>query len=142
MENFKTDFEKTLKNNNLSEKEIAFKNLNAKEFSKQGFPNRKDEDWKFSDINQIIKKEIGELNFYNEQLKKSDIDKDVLLGEIKHNKLIFVNGQLVQTDFSSEEKSKIEFLDNLKISDHISIISSFIFTILLKQQNINFSLGI
>ena len=27
MENFKTDFEKTLKNNNLSEKEIAFKNL-------------------------------------------------------------------------------------------------------------------
>ena len=32
MENFKTDFEKTLKNNNLSEKEIAFKNLNAEEF--------------------------------------------------------------------------------------------------------------
>ena len=42
MENFKTDFEKTLKNNNLSEKEIAFKNLNAKEFSSHGFPNRKD----------------------------------------------------------------------------------------------------
>ena len=38
MENFKTDFEKTLKNNNLSEKEIAFKNLNAKEFSSHGFP--------------------------------------------------------------------------------------------------------
>ena len=56
MQNFKTDFEKTLKESNLSEKEIAFKNLNAKEFSKQGFPNRKDEDWKFSDINQIIKK--------------------------------------------------------------------------------------
>ena len=58
MENFKTDFEKSLKNNNLSEKEIAFKNFNAKEFSSHGFPNRKDEDWKFSDINQIIKKEI------------------------------------------------------------------------------------
>ncbi len=112
MENFKIDFEKTLKESNLSEKEIAFKNLNAKEFSKQGFPNRKDEDWKFSDINQIIKKEIGELNFYTEQLKKGEIDKDILLNEIEHNKLIFVNGQLVQTDFSSEEKSKIEFLDN------------------------------
>ena len=62
MQNFKTDFEKSLKESNLSEKEIAFKNLNAKEFSKQGFPNRRDEDWKFSDINQIIKKEIGELN--------------------------------------------------------------------------------
>ncbi len=112
MENFKTDFEKTLKNNNLSEKEIAFKNLNAKEFSSHGFPNRKDEDWKFSDINQIIKKEIGELNFYNEQLKKSEIDKDILLNEIEHNKLFFINGQLVQIDFNSEDKGKIEFLDN------------------------------
>ena len=112
MENFKTDFEKTLKNNNLSEKEIAFKNLNAKEFSSHGFPNRKDEDWKFLDINQIIKKEIGELNFYNEQLKKSEIDKDILLNEIEHNKLFFINGQLVQFDFNSEDKGKIEFLDN------------------------------
>ena len=71
MENFKTDFEKTLKESNLSEKEISFKNLNAKEFSKQGFPNRKDEDWKFSDINQIIKKEIGELKFTNKKNKGS-----------------------------------------------------------------------
>ena len=112
MENFKTDFEKVLKNNNLSEKEIAFKNLNAKEFSSRGFPNRKNEDWKFSDINQIIKKEIGELNFYNEQLKKSDLDKDILLNEIEHNKLFFINGQLAQIDFDSEDKGKIEFLDN------------------------------
>ena len=112
MENFKTDFEKTLKNYNLSEKEIAFKNFNAKEFSSHGFPNRKDEDWKFSDINQIIKKEIGELNFYTEQLKKGEIDKDILLNEIEHNKLIFINGQLVQIDFNSEDKGKVEFLDN------------------------------
>ncbi len=112
MENFKTDFEKTLKNNNLSDKEIAFKNLNAKEFSSHGFPNRKDEDWKFSDINQIIKKEIGELNFYSEQLKKSEIDKNILLNEIEHNKLFFINGQLVQIDFNSEDKDKIEFLTN------------------------------
>ena len=112
MENFKTDFEKTLKNNNLSEKEIAFKNFNAKEFSSHGFPNRKDEDWKFSDINQIIKKEIGELNFYTEQLKKGEIDKDILLNEIEHNKLFFINGQLAQIDFNSEDKGKVEFLDN------------------------------
>ena len=112
MENFKTDFEKTLKNNNLSEKEIAFKNLNAEEFSSHGFPNRKDEDWKFSDINQIIKKEIGELNFYTEQLNKGEIDKDILLNEIEHNKLFFINGQLIQIDFNSEDKGKVEFLDN------------------------------
>ena len=126
MQNFKTDFEKTLKESNLSEKEIAFKNLNAKEFSKQGFPNRKDEDWKFSDINQIIKKEIGELKFYTGQSKETDIDKDVLLSEIKHNKLIFVNGQLARTDFSSEEKNKIQFLDNINDIEEQSVENSLI----------------
>ena len=112
MENFKTDFAKTLKESNLSEKEVAFKNLNAKKFLDQGFPNRKHEDWKFSDINQIIKKEIGDLNFYNGELKKSEIDKDIYLNEIEHNKLVFINGQLVQIDFNSEDKGKVEFLDN------------------------------
>ena len=112
MENFKTDFAKILKESNLSEKEVAFKNLNAKKFLDQGFPNRKHEDWKFSDINQIIKKEIGDLNFYNEESKKSEIDKDILLNEIEHNKLFFINGQLVQIDFNSEDKGKVEFLDN------------------------------
>ena len=126
MENFKTDFEKTLKESNLSEKEIAFKNLNAREFSKQGFPNRKIEDWKFSDINQIIKKEIGELSFYTAQSNETDVDEDVLLSEIKHNKLIFINGQLAQTDFSSEEKSKIEFLDNQNDIEERSVENSLI----------------
>ncbi len=126
MENFKTDFEKTLKESNLSEKEIAFKNLNAMEFSKQGFPNRKIEDWKFSDINQIIKKEIGELSFYNAQSNETDVDEDVLVSEIKHNKLIFINGQLVQTDFRSEEKSKIEFLDNQNDIEQRSVENSLL----------------
>jgi len=126
MENFKTDFEKTLKESNLSEKEIAFKNLNAKEFSKQGFPNRKIEDWKFSDINQIIKKEIGELSFYTAQSNETDVDEDVLLSEIEHNKLIFINGQLAKTDFSSEEKSKIEFLDNQNDIEERSVENSLI----------------
>ena len=112
MENFKTDFEKTLKNNNFSEKEIAFKNINAKEFSSHGFPNRKNEDWKFSDLNQIIKREIGELNFFNEKSEKSEIDKEIFLNQIEHNKLVFINGQLVHTDFNSEDKNKIEFLDS------------------------------
>ena len=126
MENFKTDFAKILKESNLSEKEVAFKNLNAKEFSKQGFPNRKIEDWKFSDINQIIKKEIGELSFYTAQSNETDVDEDVLLSEIKHNKLIFINGQLAQTDFSFEEKSKIEFLDNQNDIEERSVENSLI----------------
>ena len=126
MENFKADFEKTLKSKNLSEKEIAFKNLNAKEFANQGFPNKKDENWKFSDLNQIIKKEIGELKFYYESSEKNDVNKDLFLNQIEHNKLFFVNGQLEQIDFSNEDKTKIEFFDNQNDIDEKSVENSLI----------------
>ena len=126
MENFKADFEKTLKSKNLSEKEIAFKNLNAEEFANQGFPNKKDENWKFSDLNQIIKKEIGELKFHHENSEKNDVSKDLFLNQIKHNKLFFVNGKLEQIDFSYEDKTKIEFLDNQNDIDEKSVANSLI----------------
>ena len=126
MEKFKADFEKTLKSKNLSEKEIAFKNFNAKEFANQGFPNKKDENWKFSDLNQIIRKEIGELKFFYESLEKNDVSKDLFLNQIKHNKLFFVNGQLEQIDFSHEDKTKIEFLDNQNDIDEKSVENSLI----------------
>ena len=126
MENFKADFEKTLKSKNLSEKEIAFKNLNAEEFANQGFPNKKDENWKFSDLNQIIKKEIGELKFYYERSEKNDVNKDLFLNQIEHNKLFFVNGQLEQIDFSHEDKTKIEFFDNQNDIDEKSVENSLI----------------
>ena len=126
MENFKTDFEKSLRGSNLSDKEIAFKNLNAKEFANQGFPNKKDENWKFSDLNQIIKKEIGELKFYYESSEKNDVSKDLFLNQIEHNKLFFVNGQLEQIDFSHEDKTKIEFLDNHNYIDEKSVENSLI----------------
>ena len=126
MENFKADFEKTLKSKNLSEKEIAFKNLNAKEFANQGFPNKKDENWKFSDLNQIIKKEIGELKFYYESSEKNDVSKDLFLNQIEHNKLFFVNGHLEKIDFSYEDKTKIEFLDNQNDIDEEPVENSLI----------------
>ena len=126
MENFKADFEKTLKSKTLSEKEIAFKNLNAEEFANQGFPNKKDENWKFSDLNQIIKKEIGELKFSYEGSEKNDVSKDLFLNHIEHNKLFFVNGDLEKIDFSYEDKTKIEFLDNQNDIDEEPVKNSLI----------------
>tara|TARA_B100000965_G_scaffold399334_1_gene419112 strand:+ start:207 stop:1457 length:1251 start_codon:yes stop_codon:yes gene_type:complete len=126
MENFKADFEKSLKGKDLSEKEIFFKNLNAKKFSEQGFPNKKNEDWKFSDLNQIIKREIGELNFFSENLENSEVDKENFVNQIEHNKLVFINGQLVHIDFNSEDKDKIEFLDNQNNIDDQSVENSLI----------------
>ena len=55
-EQLKIDFEKKLRDFSYSDQEKKFREANFKEFLKQGFPNRKLENWKFSDLNQIIEK--------------------------------------------------------------------------------------
>ena len=109
-EQLKIDFEKNLKNLSYSDQEKNFKESNFKEFLKQGFPNRKLENWKFSDLNQIIKSNIGDLTFYNDYSKENQIDKIELLNELEHNKIIIVNGKIEKIDFEFEDKNKIEVL--------------------------------
>ena len=109
-EQLKIDFEKNLKNFSYSDQEKKFKEINFKEFLKQGFPNRKLENWKFSDLSQIIKSNIGELAFYNNYNKENQIEKIELINELEHNKLIIVDGKIVKIDFKFEDKDKIEVL--------------------------------
>ena len=109
-EQLKIDFEKKLKDFSYSEQEKKFKETNLKEFLKQGFPNRKLENWKFSDLNQIIKSNIGELTFYNDYKKENQIDKIELISELEHNKIIIVDGKIEKIDFKFEDKDKIEVL--------------------------------
>ena len=109
-EQLKIDFEKKLKDFSYSEQEKNFKETNFKEFLKQGFPNRKLENWKFSDLNQIIQSNIGELTFYNDYKKENQIDKIELISELEHNKIIIVDGKIEKIDFKFEDKDKIEIL--------------------------------
>ena len=109
-EQLKIDFEKKLKDFSYSDQEKKFKETNLKEFLKQGFPNRKLENWKFSDLNQIIKSNIGELTFYNDYKKENQIDKIELISELEHNKIIIVDGKIEKIDFKFEDKDKIEIL--------------------------------
>ncbi len=109
-EQLKIDFEKKLKDFSYSDQEKKFKETNFKEFLKQGFPNRKLENWKFSDLNQIIKSNIGELTFYNDYKKENQIDKIELISELEHNRIIIVDGKIEKIDFKFEEKDKIEVL--------------------------------
>ena len=39
----------------LSPEEIHFRKKNLERFYQIGFPNKNDEDWKFSDLNSILK---------------------------------------------------------------------------------------
>ena len=109
-EQLKIDFEKKLKDFSYSDQEKKFKETNFKEFLKQGFPNRKLENWKFSDLNQIIQNNIGKLTFYNDYKKENQIDKIELISELEHNKIFIVDGKIEKIDFKFEDQDKIEVL--------------------------------
>ena len=103
----KTDFDKFISTSNFSNQEIKLKKEALDNFLKNGFPSRKLENWKFSDINQIIQKNIGELAFYNNYNIENEINDDIFIKEIEHNKIVIVNGKVELLSFEYEEKDKI-----------------------------------
>ena len=103
-----TDFEKILKISNFSEKDIEFKKDHLNKFIKKGFPSRKLENWKFLDLNQIIKKDIGELSFYNDYSATNKVDTSIFIDGLEHNKIIFINGRIEKIDFDYEDQNKIQ----------------------------------
>ncbi len=111
----KIDFDKTFKN--YSSKEgISFREEYLNKFLEKGFPNRQMENWKFLDLQQIINKNIGELNFYNDFNKENDLKKIEFIKEFEHNKIVFINGKLEEIDFKFEEKDKVQVTRELKKS--------------------------
>ena len=110
----KTDFDKFISSSNFSNQEIKLKKEALDNFLKNGFPSRKLENWKFSDINQIIQKNIGELTFYNDYNIENEINDDIFIKEIEHNKIVIVNGKVERLSFEYEESDKINLttLDN------------------------------
>ena len=85
------------------QKEFRIKNLEL--FKAVGFPNKKFEDWKFSDFKNIVDKNFDKLD-----TKKvvSDFNKIDLLKDFKHNYILLVNGNLHSSNFKHEDKSKIK----------------------------------
>ena len=52
----KTDFDNIVKTSNFNSDDINKKKLSLDKFLNEGLPSRKLENWKFSDISQIINK--------------------------------------------------------------------------------------
>ena len=72
-------------------------------FNKHGYPTRKDEDWKQS-----------QLNYFLENNKKLEIYKannepiiEKVFENFKHNKIIIVNGLVQKTDFIGKDEDKL-----------------------------------
>jgi len=110
-EQLQKDFDNSIKNLSLSQKDIEIKKFCLDNFIDKGFPNRKEEDWKFSDLNQIIKNNIGELSFYNDQTSTNKVDTSVFVDGLEHNKIVFINGRIEKIDFEYEKKDQIEIID-------------------------------
>ena len=62
IEQLKSDFNKMTENLKFSENNIEFRKKNLTNFIDKGFPNKRIEDWKFSDLNQIISSNIENLS--------------------------------------------------------------------------------
>ena len=114
-EQLKIDFEKIKKVSSFSSKDIETKKFYLDKFIKSGFPNRKLENWKFLDLEQIINKNINELSFYNDYSTTNKIDTSIFIDGLEHNKIIFINGRIEKIDFSYEDKNQIEIFDDFKI---------------------------
>ena len=113
-EQLQSDFDKIIQTSDFSEKEIQSKKSFLNKFIETGFPNRKQEDWKFLDISQIIKKNIGELSFFNDNSLPNKIDPSIFIDGLEHNKIIFINGRIEKIDFNFEDQNKIEIIDETK----------------------------
>ena len=79
-------------------------------FIEKGFPNKKDENWKFSDLNFIISNNFK--NIINNDNYKFD-EKIESISDFDHNKIILINGSLKSYDLQFEESEKVK-IESLK----------------------------
>ena len=67
-------------------------------FKNKGFPNKREEEWKFTDLEKILKDNFKELN----NKKSENENLDVFNLDFKHNSIILINGKLDSYDFKIE----------------------------------------
>ena len=119
------DFEKSFENSNLDSKKINLKKEFLNKFIKEGLPGKNLENWKYSDLNKIIKTEIGDLSFYNDSTPNK-IDPSMYLIGLEHNSIVFINGRAEKIDLQFEEKDKVKISDNFEVEKISSDINSLV----------------
>ena len=104
MLNFKINSDEIDKIGNFTKEEKNFRLKNLDYFNNTGFPNKKNEDWKFSDLNAIVSKNFSKLDIQFRKTKKQKVD---FIKDFEHNYIVIINGELNTSDFRYEEKNKI-----------------------------------
>ena len=100
-----------------SSHEALERKKNLELFLKTGLPNKKDENWKFSDLNFIISKNFKQIT-NNDDLK---FDKKIkLIDDFEHNYILLVNGIFKSCDLKYEDKEKLKVI-SLKSLENLSL---------------------
>jgi Fe-S cluster assembly protein SufD len=89
---------------NLSIEEKSFRKKNLDLFFQNGFPNKKNEDWKFTDLSSILSNNFKYIS--NKDFSLND-KKLKLIDEFEHNFIFLLDGNLKSNNFDYEDKSKI-----------------------------------
>ena len=110
------DFENTYKNSLLND-EVKLKKEFLNKFIQKGFPSKKNESWKFSDLNQIINNNIENLTFYNDIKKSNKIDESLYIKNLEHNKMVFINGKLEEINLEYEDGNSFKILKETKVEN-------------------------
>tara|TARA_B100001250_G_scaffold332066_1_gene297372 strand:+ start:423 stop:1682 length:1260 start_codon:yes stop_codon:yes gene_type:complete len=111
IDNLKNTFENFNKNITNKNNTAKIRKDNFDKFLNSGFPNKKLEDWKFSDFKKIISQNLKNLKINLKDKKKLLFDNSIK--EFNHNDIFFLNGFYNKHSFKYEDDKKIIF-SNLK----------------------------
>ena len=102
-----------LKIDNVSSAEKKLREISLGYFNTSGFPNKRLEDWKFTDLKKIINDNFRELKPESSFEIKSAFE---AIKDFEHNSIILINGALKSHNFGHEEKKNIKIGEYKKIS--------------------------
>ena len=98
----------------LNKEQLKTRSQSLLDFNKKGFPSKKNEDWKFNDLNKIISSKIPNLKFFNSLISKkkdkNEIIKNISKDLLENNYIISSNGIIVDVYLNYEDKNKFEIV--------------------------------
>ena len=97
-----------IKGISLEEKKLREESLRL--FEKSGFPNKRIEEWKFTDLNKIITDNFKELSTNNLLPNINNIEK---IKDFDHNFIVLIDGKLDSKNFKYEDEKFIK-IENYK----------------------------
>ena len=80
---------------------FCFKELNNirkksfQNFEARGFPTKKQEHWKYTDLKNIVNNNFKNLQIFNDS-KNLQYNNELLIKNYEHNKIILLNGNFIE----------------------------------------------